>query len=173
MLCLLLMIIFIDLTMISSSDVFANKRHVASRLSLVNVSSVNKFLRSEVFISEDRQLRAVHLILNYEPLSRIYQDVGQAIRAGDPRLACIDVSWLGFLAQETFPPVELPFQRSLREVAIPREETTSSRLSFKAEIDQFHFEEEGKAPKRPMELSDSKADFDRSFATHPPRLVVA
>ena len=108
------MIIFIDLTMISSSDVFANKRHVASRLCLVNVSSVNKFLRSEVFISEDRQLRAVHLILNYEPLSRIYQDVGQAIRAGDPRLARIDVSRLGFLAQETFPPIELPFQRSLQ-----------------------------------------------------------
>ena len=113
MLCLLLMIIFIDLTMISFSDVFANKRHVALILSLVNVSGVNKFLRSEVFISEDRQLRAVHLILNYEPLSRIYQNVGQAIRAGDPRLARIDVSWLGFLAQETFPPVELPFQRSL------------------------------------------------------------
>ena len=167
------MIIFIDLTMISSSDVFANKRHVASRLSLVNVSSVNKFLRSEAFISEHRQLRTVHLILNYEPLSRIYLDVGQAIRAGDPKLARIDVLRLGFLAQETFPPVELPFQRSLREVVIPREETTSSRLSFKAEIDQFHFEEEGKAPKRPVELSDSEADFDRSFATHPPRLVVA
>ena len=167
------MIIFIDLTMISSPDVFANKRHVTLRLSLVNVPSLNKLLRLEIFISEDRQRRAIHLILDHEPLSRVFQDVGQAIRAGDPRLARIDVSRLGFLAQETFPPIELPFQRSLQEVAIPREETTSSRLSFKAEIDQFHFEEEGKAPKRPMELSDSEANFDRSFATHPPRLVVA
>ena len=67
------MIIFIDLAMIFSSDVFADKTHVASRLSLVNVLSLNKLLRSEVFVSEDRQLLAVHLILDYEPLSRIYR----------------------------------------------------------------------------------------------------
>ena len=48
------MIIFIDLTMISSSDVFVDKRHVALRLNLVNVSAFNKLLRLEIFISEDR-----------------------------------------------------------------------------------------------------------------------
>ena len=32
------------------------------RLSLVNVNDLNRVLKSEVFISEDRQLRAVHLI---------------------------------------------------------------------------------------------------------------
>ena len=68
------MIIFIDLTMISSLDIFVDKRHVAPKLSLVNVSGLNKLLRLKVFISEDRQLRAVHLILDYELLSRIYQD---------------------------------------------------------------------------------------------------
>ena len=66
------MIIFINLTMVLSSDVFVDKRHVTPRLSLVNVSGLNKLLRSDVFISEDRQLRVVHLILDYEPLSRIY-----------------------------------------------------------------------------------------------------
>ena len=70
------MIILIDLTMISSSNVFADKRYVAPRLSLVNVLGFNKLLSSEVFISEDRQLQVVHLILDYEPLSRIYQDAG-------------------------------------------------------------------------------------------------
>ena len=75
------MIIFIDLTMISSSDNFADKRHIAPKINLVNVLGLNKLLRSEVFISEDRQLRAVHLILDNEPLSRIYQDAGQTIRA--------------------------------------------------------------------------------------------
>ena len=55
-----LMIIYIGLTMISSSNVFANKRHVASRLSPVNVPSLNYLLRSKIFVSEDRQLRAVH-----------------------------------------------------------------------------------------------------------------
>ena len=64
--------IFVGLTMISSLDVFADKRHIAPRLSLVNVQSLNKLLRSEIFISEDRQLRAVHLILDYEPLSNIF-----------------------------------------------------------------------------------------------------
>ena len=62
--------------MISSSDVFADKRRIAPRLSLVNVPGLNKLLRSKIFISENGQLRAVHLILDYEPLSRAFQDVG-------------------------------------------------------------------------------------------------
>ena len=66
------MIIFISLTMISSSDVFVDKRHVAPRLSLVNVLALNYLRRSEVFVSEDRQLRAAHLVLDYKPLSRIF-----------------------------------------------------------------------------------------------------
>ena len=85
---------------ISSSDVFADKRHIAPRLSLVNVPALNKLLRSEVFISEDRKLRAVHLILDYKPLSRTFQDASQAIRAGDSRLARINVSVPGFFGSE-------------------------------------------------------------------------
>ena len=49
---LLLTINFISLTMISSSNIFANKRHVAPRLSLVNVPALNYLLGSEIFISE-------------------------------------------------------------------------------------------------------------------------
>ena len=86
--------------MISSSNVFVNKGHTTPRLSLVNVLGLNKLLRLEIFISEDWQLQAVHLILDFEPLSNIFQDTSQAIRAGDPRLARIDVSVPGFLAQE-------------------------------------------------------------------------
>ena len=92
------MIIFISLTMISSSDVFADKRHVAPRLNLVKIPALNYLLRSEIFISEDRQMRAAHLVLNYKPLSRILQEAGQAIRAGDPWLACINISVPSFLA---------------------------------------------------------------------------
>ena len=77
---------------------FADKRHVTPRLSLVNITSLNKVLRFEIFMSEDRQLRAINLILDFEPLSNQFQDVGQAIRAGDPRLTRIDVSVPGFLA---------------------------------------------------------------------------
>ena len=77
------------------------------------------------------------------------------------------------MAGEHLPPVELPLQCSPREVAVPREETASSHLSIEAEIDQFSLKEEGKVPDRPVELSDFEADFDRSFAAHLPRLVVA
>ena len=67
---------------------------------LVNVHDLNKMLRFEVFVNEDRQLRAIHLILDFQPLSDKFQDVGHAIRASDPRLAWIDVSMPRFLAQE-------------------------------------------------------------------------
>ena len=66
----------IGLTIFTFSNVFADKDHVSPKLSLVNVPGFNFLLRSEIFVSEDNQLRAAHLILGYEPLSRIYQDVG-------------------------------------------------------------------------------------------------
>ena len=44
----------IGLTMICSSAVFADKRHVTPHLNQVNVMHFNKVLRSEVFVSEDR-----------------------------------------------------------------------------------------------------------------------
>ena len=111
--------------------------------------------------------------MDYEPLSRIFQDVGQAIRAGDSRLACIDISKPEFLALRELPPVELPIQCIPQEVAAPREEIASTPLSLEAEINQFHLQEEGEVPKRPVELSDSEADLDRFSTTHSLRLIVA
>ena len=68
----------IGLTIITFSNFFADKDHVSPKLSLVNVPKLNFLLRSEIFVSEDNHLRAAHLILGYKPLSRIYQDTGQA-----------------------------------------------------------------------------------------------
>ena len=79
----------------------------------------------------------------------------------------------GFLAREDLPPVELPSHRSPREGAAPREETTSSRLSLEAEIDQFRLKEEGETQERPVELSNSEGEFDRSSMAHSPRLIIA
>ena len=155
------MIVFIFLTTISSSDVFADENHVAPRLSQVNVLGLNKLLRSEIFISEDRQLLAAHLILDYE------------LRAGDPRLACIDVSKPGFLSRRDLPPIELPIQHAPREVATPREEIVSTPLSLEAEIDQFYLEEEGEALERLVELLNFEATLDRFSVAHSPRLIVA
>ena len=83
------------------------------------------------------------MILDFEPISEMYQEIGHAIRVGDPQLARIDVSIPNFLAQEDLPPIVLPLQRVLLEAAVaPREEIASSRLSLEEEIDKFHFEEE-------------------------------
>ena len=94
------------------------------------------------------------------------------MRAGNPRLAQVDVSKPRFLAQRDLPTVVLPTQPIPLEVAALREETTSTHLSFKAEIDQFHLDEEGEAPDRLVEVSNSEAGLDRSSVVDFPRLVV-
>ena len=120
-------------------------------------------------MNEDGQLRAAHLVLGYQPLSRAFQDIGHAIRAGSPRLARIDVSKPKFLARQDLKPVVLPGIRNRPPVAqLPPSdnlevaaqvegETESSRLSLEEEIDEFYFEEE--IPKAPLiELSDPKGE---------------
>ena len=114
------------------------------------------------------------MILDYEPLLRIFQNAGQAIRAGDLRLARIGVSMPGFLAPRDLPPVELPPQCSPREVATLREETASSHLSLEAEIDQFHFEEDKEERANPIiQLPDSEDELDRQSTAHSPKLIIA
>ena len=101
--------------------IFADKRYVAPNINFVNVADLNKVLKSEVFVSEDKQLRAIHLILNFQPLFDKFQDVGHAIRAGDPRLARIDVLVPRFLAREDIVPVDLPSCCPPYEAAVLRE----------------------------------------------------
>ena len=43
-------------------------------------------------MNDDGQLRAIHLILDFEPISRSFLDVGNSIRVDDYCLARIDVS---------------------------------------------------------------------------------
>ena len=99
---------FHELTMTLFLAVIADKGHIAPRLSLTNVAALNYLLRSEIFVSEDRQLRAIHLILDFEPISKTFQEIGHAIRAGVAQINCIDVSRPDFLAQDDLPPVRLP-----------------------------------------------------------------
>ena len=104
---------FHELTMALFSAVIADRRHVAPRLSHTNLAALNYVLQSEIFMSEDRQLRVVHLILDFEPISKVFQEIGHAIRVGDPRINRIDVSKPDFLARDDLPPVRLPIHRSL------------------------------------------------------------
>ena len=103
-------------------------------------------------MNDDEQFRAAHLILDYEPLSRTFLDVGNFIRAKDYRLARIDVSWSGFLAPHEFPPVHHPIPQGIPFVAQPLqkvpfgqaivEEGAASSSSLEEEIDKFQFEKE-------------------------------
>ena len=114
-------------------------------------------------MSEDRQLQAAHLILGYKPLSRIYQDAGQVLRAGNPRLARIDVSKPGFLARRDLPPVVLPAQLNPPQFVVPLQQVplvavpvaegvaSSSHLLLEEEIENFQFAEE-RTPKRLVEI---------------------
>ena len=135
-------------------------------------------------MSKDGQLRAAHLILDYEPLSRTFQDIGQAIRAGSSRFSRIDVSKPGFLARRDLPPVALPIPQNLppnaqpppqnlpKAAAFPKKEIASSRLSLEEEIDRFHFEENNwRAPL--INLSDAEGESDRNSGVRTPILVIA
>ena len=103
-------------------------------------------------MNDDGQLWAVHLILDYEPLSRSFLDVGNAIRANNYRLAHIDVSRPHFLAPHDLPLVDHPIPQGIPLAAQPlqqmplgqavAEEEAASSSSLKEEIDKFQFEEE-------------------------------
>ena len=153
-------------------------------LSHTNVVGLNYLLRSEIFVNEDRQLRAIHLILDFEPISKVFQDIGHAIRARDPRINRIDVSKPNFLAQDDLPPVRLPVQKIPPQLVVPlqqvsleasigaKEEIASSRLSLEEEIDKFHFVEDAGPSEKPVDISNSETDFvDISFV-HPRQLVI-
>ena len=113
---------------------------------------LNYLLRSQIFVNNNRQLRAFHLILDYEPLSNTFQEVGNAIRANDYRLARIDVSRPHFLAPYNLPPVDYPIPQGVSlaaqpiqqvplGVAVAEERVASSSFSLEEEINKFQFEE--------------------------------
>ena len=70
-------------------------------------------------MNDDGQLRAAHLILDYEPLSRSFLDVSNAIRENDYHLARIDVSQPNFLASYDLPPVDHPIPQGIPLAAQP------------------------------------------------------
>ena len=103
-------------------------------------------------MNDDGQLCVVHLILDYEPISRTFLDVANSIRANDYRLARIDVSRPGFLAPHNLPPVDHPIPQGIPFAAQPLqqvplgqaivEEGAASSSSLEEKIDRFQFEEE-------------------------------
>ena len=128
-------------------------------------------------MNDDGQLRAVHLILDYEPISRTFLDVGNSIRANDDRLARIDVSRPGFLAPHDLPPVDHPIPQRipfaaqpLQQVplgqAIVEEGAASSSSSLEKEIDRFQFEEEV------IVISETEEEADEYSCIQTPAQIV-
>ena len=122
-------------------------------------------------MNNDGQLRAAHLILDYEPLSRAFLDVGNSIRANDYRLAHIYVSRSGFLAPHDLPPVDHPIPQGIPFAAQPLQqvplgqaiakEGAASSSSLEEEIDRFQFEEEAIVISKAKEGADEYSCVDR------------
>ena len=139
-------------------------------------------MRSEIYVTEDGQLRAAHLVLGYQPLTCSFQAIGHAIRAGSPSLARIDVSKPKFLARQDLksvvlpsvrnpPPVaQLPPPNNLEVTVLAEGETESSHLSLEEEIDEFYFKEE--IPKAALiELSDPEGEQDQNSVASAPVII--
>ena len=124
-------------------------------------------------------MRAIHLILDFESISRVFQEIGHAIRVGDSRIHRIDVYKPDFLARENLPPVRLPVQQIPPPLIIPlqqvpleasvvaEEEIASSRLSLEEEIDQFCFVEDVGPSEKPVDISDSETESVNLSSIHP------
>ena len=154
-----------------------DKSYTNPKLSLINVPALNYLLRSQIFVNDDGQLRTVHLILDFEPISRSFLDVGNSIRVDDYRLARMDVSWPGFLAPYDLPPVDHPIPQGIPFAAQPLQqvplgeaiigEGIASSSSLEQEIDRFKFEEEGT-----ILISEAEKGIDKHSCVQTPAQVV-
>ena len=127
-------------------------------------------------MNDDGQLRAIHLILDFEPISKSFLDVGNSIRADDYRLARIDISRPGFLASHDLPPVDHPIPQGIPLAAQPLQqvplgqaiigEGAASSSSLEEEIDRFQFEEEA------ILISEAEEGADEYSCVQTPAQVV-
>ena len=139
-------------------------------------------MKSQIFVSDDEQLQAVHLILDYKPLSNTFQEAGNAIRANDYRLTRIDVSRPHFLAPYDLPPVDHPVPQGISLAAPPiqqvplevvaAEERVASSSSLKEEIDKFQFEEEETQGVETIFISEVDEETDRYSCVQALALVI-
>ena len=124
------------------------------------------------------------MILDFEPISRVFQEIGHVIRAGDPRINRIDVSKPDFLAREDLPSVRLPVQQIPPPLIIPlqqvpleapvvvEEEIASSRLSLEEEIDQFCFMKDVGPSEKPVDISNSETKSVNLSSVYPKQLII-
>ena len=112
--------------LVVSTDI-ADPGATTPSLRLVNKASLDRVLQAEIYVNESEgQLRAAHLILGYNPISRAFQAPSCMIRARDPRLHRISVAYEGFVVPQGIPlPRYSPLTKPL-PVAILTAEAASS-----------------------------------------------
>ena len=159
---------------------FADKRSTKPLLNLVNRESLDRILRSEVYVNKaDGQLRAVHLILGYTPISLAFQAPRCVIKANDPWLHRISVAYEGFIVPEGIPiPKGTPLTRPLF-VATPSVGASSSHLILEEEEEEEkekeekEKEEKEKSPEGIVDFSDSSEEFEVFNQTPSPEGISA
>ena len=127
-------------------------------------------------MTDDGQLRATHLILNFEPISRNFLDVGNSIRANDYRLARIDVVEPSLSASYDLPPVDHPNPQGIPLAAQPLQQVPLGQAivkegaafssSLEEEIDKFQFEEEA------IVISEAEEEADEYSCVQIPAQIV-
>ena len=138
-------------------------------LRLVNKVSLDRILQSEVYINESGgQLRAVHFILGYTPISRAFQAPRCVIRAKDPRLHRISVAYEGFVVLEGIPiPRYSPFTQSLPVATLSAGAPSPSPILQVEEEEEAEQEEEGF-----VDLTESIEDYEIFNQPSPPKNVL-
>ena len=109
---------------------FADINSTTPLFRLVNRASLDRILQSKVYVNEaDDQLRAVHLILGYMPISHAFQAPRCVIRAKDPWLHRISVAYEGFVVPEGVPLLtSTPFTQPLLVATLSSEVPSPSPI---------------------------------------------
>ena len=106
---------------------------------------MDRVLQAEIYVNEsDGQLRAAHLILGYNPISRTFQAPSCVIRAKDPRLRRISVAYEGFIVPQGVPlPRYSPLTERLPVASLTVTATSSPSVFQVNEEEEVEQEEEG------------------------------
>ena len=110
-----------------------------------------------MYVNEvDGQLKAVHLILGYTPISRAFQAPKFVIKAKDPRLYRISVAYEGFVVPEDVPlPTNTPFTQPLPIATLSAGVPSPSPILQEGEEQEEEQEEQGF-----VDLTDSVDEFE-------------
>ena len=114
-------------------------------LRLVNKTSLDRVLQAEIYDNQsDGQLRAAHLILGYNPISRAFQAPSCVIKAKDPRLRRISVAYEGFIVPQGVPlPRYSPITKPLPVASLAEAAPSSPPVFQVEEEEEAEQEEEG------------------------------